>query len=251
MTPEDWFAAIDPRPLFTFIAGKVKDAKSQQLPLITRSLRLFACACARQVWDLLTTDARSAIDAAERYAEGHATLTELLASSIRKRNNRITGEQLALSAAQAASGLPQEAPELLRHRNHPPFSPIDAAQDAARAVAIREIGPAPPGRPTTPEWQKAWTAAFVAARAVQADYFRDIFTPPRYRLKHKPRWITSTVLALARQMDQSGDFSLVPILADAIQDSGCVDETILNCCRTAGNNHVRGNWVVDLILGRI
>jgi hypothetical protein len=52
-------------------------------------------------------------------------------------------------------------------------------------------------------------------------------------------------------MDESGDFSVAPILADAIQDSGCVDETILNCCRTAGNNHVRGNWVVDLILGRI
>jgi hypothetical protein len=26
---------------------------------------------------------------------------------------------------------------------------------------------------------------------------------------------------------------------------------LLNCCRTAENNHVRGNWVVELIHTRI
>jgi hypothetical protein len=51
-------------------------------------------------------------------------------------------------------------------------------------------------------------------------------------------------------MDETGDFSAIPILADALQDAGCEDETLLKCCRTSGNNHVRGNWVVELILER-
>ena len=59
------------------------------------------------------------------------------------------------------------------------------------------------------------------------------------------------MLALAQQMDETGDFSAIPILADALQDAGCEDEMLLNSCRTPENNHVRGNWVVELILARI
>ncbi|MCE9562013.1 MAG: hypothetical protein K8U57_08155 [Planctomycetes bacterium] len=74
--------------------------------------------------------------------------------------------------------------------------------------------------------------------------------PPEYTLQFDPSWLTSTVVALARQMDESGDFSIVPILADALQDAGCNDDALLQCCRVPGNVHVRGNWVVDLVLGR-
>ncbi|MDY3556938.1 hypothetical protein R5W24_006114 [Gemmata sp. JC717] len=57
--------------------------------------------------------------------------------------------------------------------------------------------------------------------------------------------------ALARQMYESHDFSAMPILADALQDAGCNAEAILNHCRDVGTPHVRGCWVVDLVLGKV
>ena len=65
----------------------------------------------------------------------------------------------------------------------------------------------------------------------------------------EPTWRTSTVLAMARQMYESRDFSPMPILADAVQDAGCADELVLGHCRKPAP-HVRGCWVVDLLLGR-
>jgi hypothetical protein len=64
-----------------------------------------------------------------------------------------------------------------------------------------------------------------------------------------PSWLTSTVLALASQMDENRDFSPMPILADALQDAGCDNDDILNHCRQPGE-HVWGCWVVDLLTGR-
>jgi hypothetical protein len=39
------------------------------------------------------------------------------------------------------------------------------------------------------------------------------------------------------------------ILADALQDAGCDNYDILSHCRGDGQ-HVRGCWVVDLVLGK-
>ena len=41
----------------------------------------------------------------------------------------------------------------------------------------------------------------------------------------------------------------MPILADALQDAGCDNDDILTHCRGEGP-HVRGCWVVDLVLGK-
>jgi hypothetical protein len=54
--------------------------------------------------------------------------------------------------------------------------------------------------------------------------------------------------ALAAIYD-SRDFSAMPILADALQDAGCENTDILDHCRGSGP-HVRGCWVVDLVLGK-
>jgi len=42
----------------------------------------------------------------------------------------------------------------------------------------------------------------------------------------------------------------MPILADALQDAGCDNEDVLSHGRSEGP-HVRGCWVVDMILGRM
>ncbi len=64
-----------------------------------------------------------------------------------------------------------------------------------------------------------------------------------------PSWRTTTVIALARQMYDTRDFLAMPILADALEDAGCDNGDILDHCRGPGP-HVRGCWVVDLLLGR-
>ncbi|HUR55082.1 MAG TPA: hypothetical protein VMZ71_13195 [Gemmataceae bacterium] len=82
-----------------------------------------------------------------------------------------------------------------------------------------------------------------------AHYIRDIFGNPFRPVSFAPSWGTSTAIALARQMYEARDFSAMPILADALQDAGCADADILGHCRGDGP-HVRGCWVLDLVLGR-
>src|SRR5205814_838558 len=66
-----------------------------------------------------------------------------------------------------------------------------------------------------------------------------------------PEWRTETAVALARTMYDSREFSAMPILADALQDAGCDNDAILSHCRDANQPHVRGCWVVDLVLGKL
>ncbi|VTR93107.1 Uncharacterized protein OS=uncultured bacterium PE=4 SV=1 [Gemmata massiliana] len=82
-----------------------------------------------------------------------------------------------------------------------------------------------------------------------SDLCRCVFGNPFRPVTGDPSWLTSTVLSLASQMYASRDFSPMPILADALQDAGCGSDDILTHCRGAGP-HVRGCWVVDLILGK-
>ncbi len=86
-------------------------------------------------------------------------------------------------------------------------------------------------------------------QAAQADLIRDIFGNPFRPATADPRWLTISAVALAQHMYQSRDFSPMPALADALQDAGCDSEDILSHCRGPGP-HVRGCWVVDLLLGK-
>src|SRR5213079_3337581 len=71
---------------------------------------------------------------------------------------------------------------------------------------------------------------------------------PVRRVIIDPSWLTSDVVALATGIDQEKAFDRMPILADALQDAGCDDESVLRHCRQPGG-HVCGCWVIDLILG--
>ena len=109
--------------------------------------------------------------------------------------------------------------------------------------------------------QRVWDGAVAANRTyypAEKDYR---FALPRYRVFEEligpdplpafaPEWRTDTAVSLARGMYESRDFSAMPILADALQDAGCDNADILNHCRDANQPHVRGCWVVDLVLGK-
>ena len=50
-------------------------------------------------------------------------------------------------------------------------------------------------------------------------------------------------------MYETREFGAMPILADALQDAGCDNRGILDHCHEP-EPHVRGCWVVDLLLGK-
>jgi len=85
--------------------------------------------------------------------------------------------------------------------------------------------------------------------SVLAGAVREVIRYPFRPVAFDVEWRTTTVLALARHMYESREFSAMPVMADALQDAGCEDENILSHCRGPGP-HVRGCWVVDLVLGK-
>jgi hypothetical protein len=79
----------------------------------------------------------------------------------------------------------------------------------------------------------------------------DIFGPLPFRdIAVEPAWLTSDVLVLARGISDDKAFDRMPILADALQDAGCENTDILSHCRAENWEHVRGCWVIDLLLGK-
>jgi hypothetical protein len=85
-------------------------------------------------------------------------------------------------------------------------------------------------------------------QAAQAGLVRDCFGNPFRPVTLDPSWLTSTVVSLAEGIYADRAFDRLPILADALQDAGCDNPEVLDHCRAPGP-HVRGCWVVDLILG--
>lgn len=91
-------------------------------------------------------------------------------------------------------------------------------------------------------------AARYAEDDALCDLVRDVFGNPFRPVAFDPAWRSDTAVALAKGMYESRDFAAMPILADALQDAGCENAAVLDHCRDA--NHVRGCWVVDLVLGK-
>jgi hypothetical protein len=136
----------------------------------------------------------------------------------------------------------------------PPGAMLSAAlRSCAHAAGVRaayaDRGGVPPHEDVHNQTVSFDEAAAAAERAAQCDFVRDIFGNPFRTVGLDPSWVTSTVVSLARRMYESRDFSAMPILADALQDAGCDSAEVLDHCRGEGP-HVRGCWVVDLVLGK-
>jgi hypothetical protein len=126
----------------------------------------------------------------------------------------------------------------------------DGADTAADRKALKPCGPlkAWPGwavNVTRYQGTKPRPESLVAAMVAGA---HEVFGNPFRKVKFAPAWRTDTAVTLARQMYEAREFSAMPILADALQDAGCDNEDVLNHCRAAEQTHVRGCWVIDLVL---
>lgn len=229
MTEQEWLTSADPREML----GPIPERENK------RKLRLFACACCRQVLNPFAPRVERALSAAEAFADGEinaATLEQVRAAVARAfagagdaATTTGSGYLMHLSEACGSACWPGNGAEGV----------ADAALATARAAADMPW-PATGARP--PE--------FFAELALQADLVRDIFGNPFQSVGIELEWLTETVLALARQMYESRDFGAMSILADALQDAGCDDEDILGHCRLP-REHARGCWVVDLLLGKV
>ena len=77
---------------------------------------------------------------------------------------------------------------------------------------------------------------------------RCVFHPFR-PLTFDPAWRSESSVALASAIYAERAFDRLPILADALEEAGCDHADVLAHCRGPGP-HVRGCWVVDLLLGK-
>jgi hypothetical protein len=92
-----------------------------------------------------------------------------------------------------------------------------------------------------------------AERLAQCDLVRDVFGPLRFRsVDLAPAWLSwqgGTIPKLAQGIYDDRAVDRLPILADALEETGCNDADILSHLRSNGP-HVRGCWAVDLALGK-
>ncbi|MCE9529888.1 MAG: hypothetical protein K8T89_01910 [Planctomycetes bacterium] len=85
--------------------------------------------------------------------------------------------------------------------------------------------------------------------AEQAKLIREVSGNPFRPVAIDDRWLTSTVVDIAEAIYEERAFDRMPILSDALMDAGCDSEEMITHCRGNGP-HVRGCWVVDLLLGK-
>src|SRR5262249_30224679 len=94
-----------------------------------------------------------------------------------------------------------------------------------------------------------WMAVKMFDAHARVSSFHELFGNPFRPVTLAPSWNTGTVAALARHVYAGSDFSAMPVLADALEDARCDNRDILDHCRGPGP-HVRGCWVVDLLLNK-
>jgi hypothetical protein len=221
MTESEWLACTDPERMLVFLGEKAGE----------RKLRLFACACCRRLWPTLLDEwSRQAVEVAESFADGLARAPELHEARVSALQVRSPAMTAASAAAHATWEVAIEAAR-------------SASASAARGAAFA-IHPCSADEP----WQKVEKEE----RGRQAAILRDIFGIPQRPVSVDPawsRWNDSCAVKIARAIYEQRRFDDLPVLADALEEAGCTDADILAHCRGPGP-HVRGCWVIDLLLGK-
>jgi hypothetical protein len=255
MTEAEWLASTDVRAMYVFL-GDIKALfrtrwqgyrAVPRLAVSHRKLCLFAVACCRRVLHLVPVEAaRHVVEVTERYADGLASREELQraveasASACADHSQRLAVHGSYLwrherEALQAVSHV---------HRPEAALGPISRAAATAwvwAAAVQQSLEGEDPGR-----------ALIEAEYAHQAGLLRDIVGNPFRRPAVYPSWLAwneRCVERMARGIYEERAFDRLPILHDALLDAGCDDDLLLAHCRTP-QGHVRGCWVIDLLLGK-
>jgi hypothetical protein len=248
MTEEEWLACQEPTPLLEFLKGKAT----------RRKLLLLMVACYERLEQFFIADvARGAIACAYRYAEGQADDAELEQANhaVRKVITSAisaTAFERCGSEARFSEQSPQAKLDLLREATEicPAGNALVVLVYATWSILGKGSGADGLRRATVAVELIKGPEAAQEERLAQAALLRDIFGNPFRPVAVDPSWRTDTAVSLARTMYEARDFSAIPILADALQDAGCDNSDILNHCRGTNTPHVRGCWVVDLLLGK-
>jgi hypothetical protein len=246
VTESEWLACAEPARMLEWLTGTPGSGPSRSPGLLAppsppsdRKLRLFACACARQAWHLLTDPrSRRAVEVAERYADGEATAAE--------RQDAVGGGMDVID-------------ELHHDLPRPPRTPKEAA-----AMLTYNAGMRTASNLATRTLQRATQAGVTPA--LQAALLRDVFGNPwrpvelqrvnghlcelvgrdetpekpprgvvrstlvRERWRHVS-WLTPAALGVARRAYDLRDWAALPVLADALEEAGCEDADILHHLR--------------------
>lgn len=218
MTEPEWLRSRVARHMIRTVRARGTD----------RLWRLYVVACLRAVADLLVKPAsRHAVEVAERYADGQASVEELAGAEAQAR----------LAALEA-------------HREEWEDEVRSNFRWTAASASFHESTLAAEGA------QLCVTETVDIDRFyqgfLQADLLREIFGNPFRWKVIDPAWLTwndGVVSNLAQTIYDEQAFDRLPILADALEDAGCADADMLEHLRSPGP-HVRGCWVLDLILGK-
>jgi|GEM_PF-654168 len=196
-----------------------------------RKMRLFGIACCALIDNLpKDDDCVHAVQLAEQMVAGVAILEDVarLRSDLKEKYlATVKGERhsaAGLWGVGAANNLLQEDDDYLK------AAPIYAGEADLSRV-----------------WYAANSATFCDKLESFTDLLREVLGNPFHAVKCDPRWRTPATIALARDIYDTHAFSRMPALGQALVDVGCIHERILtHCRRTTG--HVRGCWVLDLVL---
>jgi hypothetical protein len=259
MTEQEWLAATEPDDLLEFVRDRASD----------RQFRLFMAACCRRFLPLMPKkpagDRRlceKAVDYGERFADGLISRDQLRAAFNEKDWRNVTHDGYLASVAARKLTYVEIARcprPMLRGRNVIAHPASEAAEYSRNVVSrLQQQSKTAPG--STPTAKKR--VATIAEKRYQIGLLRDLFgnpfrpVPPAQGkdawLKQWRRtlaWKGATVPNLARSIYDERQFDRLPILAEALEEAGCSEAEILSHCREPGP-HVRGCWVVDLVLNK-
>jgi len=238
MTETEWLKGEDPVPLLTFAAPTAS----------RRKVRLILTACCSRMLESTPPKRRSFRDryegsfhllvgahaVVERFADGLAGADELAKARVDAKDADYVPGWVDYGG-ETELYREVEAVLLVAADNPDPAAVIAAC---AHATNTRPA-PVPGGEDTRRVEEARW----------QAEVVRCVLGNPFLPVTFDPKWRTETAVALASGIYAERAFDRMPILADALQDAGCEDEHLLAHCREPGP-HVRGCWVVDLVLGK-
>jgi hypothetical protein len=243
MTERQWLTWIDPEKMLRGL----KPAPSE------RKLRLFALACCRRINHFITDPAsQAALTFVEQHIEttptrkkGRPAIEEAARDAYAEAYANVTARHQGQSAALVASNAADAA--LYTLHKDPLHGAIYTAAWAANAVAWTDQ--IAQGNLDGNNFRPAMR---IPEERHQVELLRDIVGNPFRPSTVDPLWLhwnNGTIRNVAQAIYDELAFDRLGVLADALEDAGCVDDSVLSHCRSAGP-HVRGCWVVDLLLGK-